>query len=191
MTGKVGAARKGKRYRNYYCSRAMHSRGLCSVYNGHSAPKLEKAILEYLGQFSDPEKVREHLAAAERKELERYETELRDVEKRLADLESQFLRRLDDLLKRGVLTEQEFARANETAREQTRVLKDRQTELKTWLEQEHARASLVERVPQAVKTFVDAFQATDVRQQKAQLQTLLKAARRVCRPSLWLVCGHG
>ena len=176
MTGKVGIARKGKRYRNYYCSRAMRSRGLCSLYNGHSAPKLEKAILEYLGQFSDPEKVREHLTAAERKELERYEVDLHDVEKRLADLEAHFLQRLDDLLKRGVLTEQEFARANETAREQKRVLETRKMELQTWLEQEHARASLVEKVPQTVKTFIEAFQVMEPRQQKAKLQTILKTA---------------
>lgn len=121
MVGKVGAARKGKRYRNYYCSRAMRSRELCSVYNGHSSPKLEKAILEYLGQFSDPEKVRECLEAAERKELERYEVELHNVERRLVDLEAQFLQRLDDLLKHGILTEQEFSRANEAAREQAKV----------------------------------------------------------------------
>ena len=177
MVGKVGAAHKEKRYRNYYCSRAMHSRGFCSFYNGHSAPKLEKAILEYLGQFSDPDKVREYLTTVEYRELERYEAELGDVKKRLADLEDQFLRRLDDLLKRGVLTEQEFARANETAREQTKMLSNRKEELQTWLEQEHARVSLVEQVPRVVKAFIEAFQATDVRQQKAQLQTILKAAR--------------
>jgi site-specific DNA recombinase len=176
MSGTVGASRKGKRYRNYYCSRAMHSKGLCSVYNGHSAPRLEKAILEYLGQFSDPEKVREHLVAAERKELVQREAELRDVEKRLADLEAQFLHRLDDLLKRGVLSEEEFGRANQTAREQKRELEARQTELSHWLKQEHDRASLIEQLPRAITTFVDAFQAMDVRQQKAQLQTILKAA---------------
>jgi len=176
MIGKVGAARQGKRYRNYYCSRAMRSRELCSVYNGHSSPKLERAILEYLGQFSDPERVREHLAAAERKELDRCEAELRDGEKRLADLEAQFLHRLDDLLKRGILTEQEFTRANDAAREQVKALEVRRIELTTWLNQERARASLVEQVPQVVKAFVEAFQTMDSRQQKAQLQTILKAA---------------
>ena len=176
MTGKVGVARKGKRYRNYYCSRAMRSRELCSVYNGHSAPKLEKVILEYLGQFSDTEKVREHLAAAERKELVQREVELRDVEKRLADLEAQFLHRLDDLLKRGILTEQEFARANESARMQLSSLETRKKELTTQLNQERKRVSLAEKVPQLVMNFMEAFQAMDLRQQKAQLQTILKAA---------------
>ena len=176
MTGKVGAARKGKRYRNYYCSRAMRSRELCSVYNGHSVPKLERAILEYLGQFSDPAKVREHLAAAERKELVQREAELHDVGKRLADLEAQFLHRLDDLLKRGILTEQEFARANESARMQLSSLETRKKELTTQLNQERERVSLAEKVPQLVMNFLEAFQEMDPRQQKAQLQTILKAA---------------
>ena len=95
MIGKVGYAHKGKRYRNYYCSRATHSRGLCAVYNGHSVPRLEKAILEYLGQFSDPEKVREYITAAENQEIKRKEEELKVVEKRLADLDIQFLQRLE------------------------------------------------------------------------------------------------
>ena len=113
MTGKVGYSYKGKQYRNYYCSRSGKSRGLCSVYNGHSAAKLEKAILEYLGEFSNPIKVRQYLAATEKQDTEKYEVELKRVEKRLADLDTQFLTQLDGLLKRKVLTEQEFAKANE------------------------------------------------------------------------------
>jgi hypothetical protein len=89
---------------------------LCSVYNGHSAAKLEKSILEYLGEFSNPIKVRQHLTTAERRDTEKYEVELKQVEKRLAELEAQFLAQLNGLLKRKVLTEQEFAKANEAAR---------------------------------------------------------------------------
>lgn len=175
MTGKVGAARKGKRYRNYYCSRATRSRGLCSVYNGHSAPKLEKVILEYLEQFSDLEKVRDYLAAAGRAEIERREAELRDVEKRLADSDSQFLQHLD-LLKRGLLNEQEFKRANEAARKKTKADEAKRIELTTWLNREHSIASRIERVPDEIKAFIEAFQAMDVHQQKAKLQTIIKAA---------------
>ncbi len=176
MTGKVGAARKGKRYRNYYCSRAVRSRGLCSVYNGHSAPRLEKAILEYLGQFSNPVKVQDHLVAAEREELKRHETELLGVEKRLSDLDVQFMRRLDDLLKRGVLSEEEFGQANEAAREQKRELEARQAELTHWLQQEHSKVALIENMPRQINSFLEAFEQLDPRQQKAQLQTILKAA---------------
>ncbi len=155
----------------------MRSREQCAIYNGHSAPKLEKAILEYLGKFSDPQLVREYLAASDQKELEHRQTELHDVEKHLADYEAQFLTRLNDLMKRNVLTEEEFARANQAARAEAATLEARKTELKAWVEKEQARTSLAEALPKSVQSFVDAFGSMDIRQQKAQLQTILKAAR--------------
>lgn len=132
--------------------------------------------MEYLGQFSDPEKVRKHLVAAESKDSGWHEAEFKDLEKRLADLEAQFLTQLNDLLNRKILTEKEFAQANEAARSQKMALEARKTELSNLLKQEHANAALIEKVPQAIKTFVEAFQTLDIRQQKAQLQTILKAA---------------
>lgn len=176
MVGKVGYSYKGKQYRNYYCSRATKSRGLCPVYNGHSVAKLENAILKYLGEFSNPNKVRQYLATAEKQDTEKYEVELRGVEKRLADLESQFLTQLDSLLKRKVLSEQEFIKANEVARSQKAELEARRAELANQLKQARASEALVEKVPLAIKTFEEAFHSLEVRQQKAQLQTILKAA---------------
>ena len=44
LTGKVGMAYKGKRYRNYWCSRSLRSKAFCGVANGHSSPKLESAV---------------------------------------------------------------------------------------------------------------------------------------------------
>jgi site-specific DNA recombinase len=87
MSGKAGSTHNGKRYRNYYCSRAMPSREQCSFYSGHSAGKLEKAVLDYLGQFSAPGLVREYLEAADRKEVDMREAELADAEKEMADSE--------------------------------------------------------------------------------------------------------
>ena len=43
------------------------SPALCAYYNGHSAPKLELAILEYLGNYSEQDLVKGHLSAAEMK----------------------------------------------------------------------------------------------------------------------------
>jgi hypothetical protein len=48
--------------------------------------------------------------------------------------------------------------------------------LKEWLERERDRTSLAERLPQAIQTFVEAFESLDPRQQKAHLQSILKAA---------------
>ena len=63
--------------------------------------RLEEAVLDYLSQFSDPELVRQHMEAAERREFEQKETELKEVTKSLSDLEVQFLKHLD-LIKRGI-----------------------------------------------------------------------------------------
>jgi len=77
-------------------------------------PRLESAVLEYLGQFSDPETVRGHIEAADRDELARKRSELKDIE---ASLEDQFTQNLG-FLRRGVLNEQEFVKANKMARVQ-------------------------------------------------------------------------
>jgi len=132
--------------------------------------------LKYLGEFSSPTRVRQYLAVAERQTTEKYEVELKGVEKRLADLDTEFLTRLDSLLKRKVLSEPEFVKANEAARSEQAVLEARKAELTSLLQQARATEALVERVPLAIKTFEDAFQSLDPRQQKAQLQTILKAA---------------
>jgi site-specific DNA recombinase len=175
MAGKVGAARHGKRYRNYWCSRALKSRSLCATYNGHAAPRFEQTILEYLSQFSDPEMVREHMAAAESRELEKREQELREVQQGLGELEAQFLKHLD-LLKRGILNEQEFVKANESLRRQKGALEARREELSRWVEEQRNKVSLAERIPEAIRSFLEDFQGMEARLQKARLQTILKAA---------------
>ena len=177
MVGKAGYSYKGKQYRNYYCSKAMRSRGMCSYYNGHSAAKLENMILDYLGQFSDPIRVREYLAIAESKDTERYEAELRRIEKRLKDMDTEFLSRLNDLLKRKILTEEEFAQANEASRSQKADLEVRKAELTKLIKQAKSSEAMIQKIPQAIKTFTEAFKSLEPRQQKAHLQTILSAAR--------------
>jgi hypothetical protein len=80
------------------------------------------------------------------------------------------------LLKRKVITELEFAKANESARSQKAALTERKAELSELLKKERANGALIKRVPQEIKTFVEVFRTLDPRQQKAQLQTILKAA---------------
>ena len=175
MAGRVASAWKENQYRNYWCSRATKSKALCPHYNGHSAPKLEQAILEYLGEYSEPDLVKGHLAAAEKKEMARRETELKQVARGLSDLESQFTTHLD-YLKRGVLNEEEFVKANEAAREQTAALQEQKAELTRWVEEQGNIISAAERLPRQISTFLEDFQQVDVRRQKAHLQTILKAA---------------
>ena len=175
MAGKQSAAYKGKHYRNYACSRAMKSKALCSVYNGHSVSQLEPAVLEYLGRFSDPTQVKEHLAAIQTRELADKEAELAGAEQALGKLEGRFLQHLD-LLQRGVITEVEFVKANESARSQAGALEVQRDELKAWVTAQRERVSAAERLPGAIGSFLEDFQGMEVRQQKAQLQTILKAA---------------
>ena len=52
----------------------------------------------------------------------------------------------------------------------------RRDELKSWVGEQRERVSAAERLPGAIGSFLEDFQAMEVRQQKAQLQTILKAA---------------
>ena len=130
---------------------------------------------DYLGEFSDPELVKQHLALGQAEEMEQKEAELAGVSKALTDLEGQFLRHLD-LLKRDVLSETKFSKANEVARSQTTALETRREELSSWLEERRARVSTAERLPGAIQSFLADFEGLDVRHQKAQLQAILKPA---------------
>jgi hypothetical protein len=130
----------------------------------------------YLGEFSDPIKVRQYLASSQKEDTEKYEVELKGVEKRMAALDAQFLTQLDGLLKRKVLTESEFAKANGVARSQKEELEAKKAELSKQLNKAKASEALVAKVPLAIKTFVEAFHGLEPGQQKAQLQTILKSA---------------
>ena len=175
MVGKKGYARKGRQYRNYYCTTAMTSRARCAYYNGHATHKLEAAILEHLGAYSDPKKVRELLVASEKQEVRRRAAELKSVERRLAEVEADFAKNLA-LLKRDVLDEEEFRKANEARRDERARLTGRQTELTEWLAQQDERQEAVGTLPRRVRSFLKDVQALDTRRAKALLQTFLSAA---------------
>ena len=175
MTGKAAASYKDKQYRNYWCSRATRSRALCGHYNGHSTTKLESAVLEYLGQFSDPGTVRGHIEAADRDELSRKRSELKDIEVSLENLETQFTQNLG-FLRRGVLNEQEFVKANNMARDQQSAFQESKETLAQWIEEQTGREETIERVPGMIKTFLEAFQHMESRVQKTHLHTILETA---------------
>jgi site-specific DNA recombinase len=176
MVGHTGSLqRNGTRYRNYRCRRAEHSRALCPYKNYHSALKLEPAILEYLGQFSNPERVREILAQEERTRPDALKGELAGVEKRLAALDQELLAHLD-LVKRGILNEAEFTKANEARRGEREALEKRKVDFQERIAKVRSQAEQVEKVPVAVRSFLEDFSKLDVRQAKAILQTILKAA---------------
>ncbi len=89
---------------------------------------------------------------------------------------SGFLKRLDDLLRRKVITETEFERLNQAEREQNSKLEADRDDLKRWLEAAHDRQSMAKRLPTAIGTFIESFERPDPRQQEAHLRTILKSA---------------
>jgi len=132
-------------------------------------------VLEYLGQFSDPEAVKRHIEAADREEMSVRESELKDVEAGLADLDAQFTQNLG-FLRRGVLNEQEFVKANNMARDQVSALQEKKSSLTLWIDEQKERAEARDRMPGLIKTFLEDFQTMDPRLRKSHLQTILKAA---------------
>ena len=174
MVGKVGYAYKGRKYRNYVCSNHTRSRAACEYANGHSAPKLEAAILEYLGQFSDPARVEALVAASRPSDLEALQARLEAVTRRLADLDRDFHQNLD-LLKRGVLDETDFMRANAARREERAHLEAARTDLEARVQTARARMTDLAAVPVKVRSFLEDFGSLDVRRAKARLQLILKA----------------
>ena len=167
---------------------AQTSRARCAFYNGHGAAKLEKAVLVYLGQYSDPKKARELLDASEGKEIRRRGRELTQVERRLAEVEAGFAKNLE-LLKRDVLSEEESRKANEARRDERVRLTGRQTELSDWPAQQHQRQEAAGSLPTRACSCLMDFQARDVRRAKALLQTILSAAHVYRDGRIELECG--
>ena len=109
------------------------------------------------------------------KEFKRRETDLRQAVKRLTDLDVDFQRSLA-LLKGGVLTEEEFAKANDATRVERSVLEHRHAELAGPVLDARDKAAMADSLPVQIGSFLEDFQVMDVHRQKAHLQTTLKAA---------------
>ncbi len=90
-------------------------------------------------------------------------------------MEADFAKNLA-LLKRDVLDEEEFRKANEARRDDRSRLTGRQTELNDWLAQQRERQEAVGTLPTRVRSFLKDVQELDTRRAKALLQTILSAA---------------
>ena len=119
--------------------------------------------------------MKRHIEAAGREEMSTRESELKDVEAGLAELDAQFTQNLG-FLRRGVLNEQEFVKANNMARDQVAALQERRESLVQWVDEQKDRMQTRDRVPGLIKTFLEDFQTMDPSLRKSHLQTILKAA---------------
>lgn len=161
------------RYRTYVCSRHARSRALCPTLNSHAAHKLEQAVLDYLGQYSDPQRVRELLAA--NTVARREESELQRVEQALAEIDRD-LQRDYDRMNRGVLDEDDFARVNKERKERRQGLEQTREELRERAATTAQQDAAIDALPARVRSFLDEVERLNVQQAKALLQTILLAA---------------
>lgn len=92
----------------------------------------------------------------------------------MAEVEADFAKNLE-LLKREVLDEAEFSKANEARRDERVRLTSCQTELSDWLASQQEQQA-VGALPARVRSFLKDFQSLDTRRAKALLQTILSAA---------------
>lgn len=175
MTGKTGAKYKGKSYRSYQCVNAKKARALCAHHNSHVSTKLEPAVLEYLGRFSNPKRVAELLHVSGTADTDRKKKELRRLEKQLSALDTDFQKNLE-YLKKEILTEEEFSKANQLRRDERAATEIRIAELREQVGSAESSQGFVESLPSRIESFIETFEKLEVPKAKAILQMILKAA---------------
>ena len=95
--------------------------------------------------------------------------------KQLGAIEADFNKNLD-LLKRELLNEDEFKRANEARREEHAQLQARREELVSSLTAQSERHDAVAALPAQIRSFLKDFQSLDVQRARALLQPILASA---------------
>jgi site-specific DNA recombinase len=170
----AGASKGPRKYKYYVCCNRKMARALCELGGSHRKEALEEAILDHLGQYSDPALVRELLEAQGQESDNRGESELARVNDRLAELEQAFLNDLDRL-DRKIITEAEYTKRAEVRRQEQAALQARKGELEARVAAQRDREAQAKAVPVRVSSFLEDFQGMDVVNAKAILQTILKA----------------
>lgn len=164
-----------KREGEYYCRNHKSAKALCPYSNSHVTHRLEAAVLEYLGQYDDPQKVRELLQVQDTQADTRQEQELARVVSRLKELEAGMLNDLDRL-DRKIITEGEYTKRAEVRRTEQATLQAHKDELEASIAAQRDREAQAKAVPVKVRSFLEDFQDMDVVKAKAMLQTIVKAA---------------
>ncbi len=107
--------------------------------------------------------------------MKRKQTEHSRLEKRLAALDADFHKNLE-LLKKGLLNEEEFSGANAQRRDERASTKISLAELREQLSSaEHAQET-VSVLPGRIRSFVESFHGMEPPKAMAVLQAILKAA---------------
>ena len=163
----------GKRY--YLCTGKQMSIALCDQGRNHRQDELERVVIEYLGQYTDADMVRALLEDQGQEKDARADSELARVNQRLAELEQGFLNDLDRV-DRGIMTEPEYLKRQEVRRQEQEEVQPLKAELEVTVQLQKDTEATVTTVPAKVQSFLEDFQRMDVKEAKAVLQSILKAA---------------
>ena len=174
--GAMAGSSKGPGKHGYYlCANRKMSAHRCTEAVSHRKDALESAVLEYLGQYSVPNAVRQLLEAQGQEKDTKAESELVRTNKRLAELQQAFLNDLDRV-DRGILNEPEYMTRQEVRREEQEGLQSRTAELEATVAAQRDMEDQVAVVPVKVRSFLEAYRDMDMRQNKAHLQAIIRAA---------------
>ena len=171
----AGASSGPGRHAYYVCCNRKMARALCDQQVSHRREPLEEAILEHLGQYSDPDMVRELLEAQGQKTDHRAEQELAAATKRLGELEQAFLNDLDRVDRHIMTEEQYLLRQRERDTEQA-GLKARRAELEAVVSAQRDVEAAVATVPDKIGSFLEDVRDMDVREAKAIFQAIIRSA---------------
>jgi hypothetical protein len=175
--GECGGAmvgHKAGKWFYYRCHNHEEARDLC-VGNTIRKEALETAVLTFLGQYDDPDRVRELLEAQGAEADTRAEEELARATARLSELETGMLNDLDRL-DRKIITEHEYTKRAEVRREEQATLTARKGELEASVAAQRDREAQAKAVPVKIGSFLEDFSKMEVVKAKAVMQTILKAA---------------
>jgi hypothetical protein len=127
-------------------------------------------VLEYLAQFDDPARVNELIGANTPKSSAA--DELKTVERDLKRLDDDFQANLA-LLKRGVLDDADFVRANDARKDERKRLELRRDTLQQQRQASAAQEALMTALPARIRSFVTDVQAMEPRRAKGLLQEII------------------
>ena len=147
----------------------------CTEGKNHRQDALEEASLRHLGQYSDPDVVRQLLEAQGQECDHQAEQELARATKRLGELEQAFLNDLDRV-DRGVLTEPEYLKRQEVRRREQEGLQTLKAELEATVAAQKEVEAVVTTGTTKGHACRDRRQQREESDAKAVLLALLKAA---------------
>ena len=172
LTGRTNL-KQGYSNRYYQCGRATHAKAKCEYHNNHNADKLENAVLEKLSEYADR---RRTLQILKNLSEEPREKNINQINRDVKACEREFAIHLN-LLKKGSISEKQFALANEPVKQRYDILLARQQDLGKDKSNRIKLDSWHKELADSLSTFIEDFNRLDFPQRKAKLLDVIKEIR--------------